>query len=64
MSLDSAAAQLGEKLAHELGDPNWINLAKAACIIGVLLAGIALLPEFDGSDDTSWDKQEGDDENG
>lgn len=45
-----------------LDESGWTNLAKALGIVGVLLVGIALLPEFDGSDDASWDKQEGDDE--
>ena len=55
------AAQLREK---ESVDPGWTNLVRAFCVIGLLLAGIALLPEFDGADDTTWDRQEGSDENG
>ena len=56
------AAQLAEKDARHSDESGWTNLAKASCIIGVLLLGIALLPEFDGADDASWDKQGDDDE--
>lgn len=35
---------------------------KAFCLIGLILALIALLPEFDGTKAADWDRQEGDDE--
>ena len=53
-------AQLLEKEATQSTDPNWTNLAKAFCIVGILLAAIALLPEFDGARGADWDRQEGD----
>jgi hypothetical protein len=55
-----SAAQRREKDEQHSADMHWKNLAKAFCMIGVLLVGIALLPEFDGADDASWDKQEDD----
>jgi hypothetical protein len=35
---------------------------KAFCLIGLILALIALLPEFDGTKAADWDRQEGDDD--
>ncbi|MEI9991526.1 MAG: hypothetical protein WDM86_15965 [Rhizomicrobium sp.] len=35
---------------------------KAAVVIALFLALIALLPEFDGTKATDWDRQEGDEE--
>lgn len=52
------AAELREKELRHPPDLQWQNLEKAFCMIGVLLLGIALLPEFDGADDTAWDKQD------
>ncbi|HEY1707780.1 MAG TPA: hypothetical protein VGG10_05910 [Rhizomicrobium sp.] len=44
--------------APDTDDPN--AALKAICIVGMLLALIALMPEFDGRKDEDWDKQERD----
>ncbi len=52
---------LDREMLHPM-DANMNELLKAFCAIGLLLALIALLPEFDGTRAGDWDKQEGDDE--
>ena len=55
----------GERAAHDamaatVSDPN--NGWRAAVLVALLLAMIALLPEFDGRQSADWDRQEGDNE--
>jgi hypothetical protein len=41
---------------------HWRELLEVFCGLGVFLALVALLPEFDGTRDRDWNEQEGDDE--
>jgi hypothetical protein len=43
-------------------DQHLDELVKVICLVGLLLAMIALLPEFDGRRSADWGKQEDDDE--
>ena len=53
-------AQLLNRRRSILVDSNTNNLSKAICLIGLLLALIALMPEFDGTQARDWDEQEHD----
>jgi hypothetical protein len=50
----------GERATVPASDPN--NGWRALAIVALLLALIALLPEFDGRQSADWGRQEGDDE--
>jgi hypothetical protein len=52
--------QLLDRQMSRPADPGTDNLLKAISVIGLLLALIALMPEFDGSHGEDWDRQEGD----
>jgi hypothetical protein len=54
--------QLSDREMSHPMDADMNELLKAICVIGLFLALIALLPEFDGSRGEDWDRQEGDNE--
>jgi hypothetical protein len=43
-------------------EPGPTEVLDMICIVGGLIALIALMPEFDGGQPGDWDRQEGDDE--
>ena len=54
-----------QRLNWQIANPPHSDRApmlKAIWLIGLFLAMIALMPEFDGTRDGDWDKQEGDEE--
>jgi hypothetical protein len=53
-------AQLLNRYSANSADSNANNVAKAICLIGLLLTLIALMPEFDGTHGSDWGQQEDD----
>jgi hypothetical protein len=55
-------AQFLERQTLKQKDSDQNGFLKAVCLIGLLLAIIALMPEFDGTRAKDWGSQEGDEE--